>query len=724
MTAPIWQTEAGSLGTYSTNAPLKIGLSAWPALPATHIKYKLISGSLPDGVANTLITLDESGGYILGTPKNIILETSYTFTVRAVDELNNFRDRTFTLTLVGANSPKFTTSPGEILHITDSEYVDTQLHYSNPVIENEVIVSLASGTLPPGLRLSPAGRITGYAKPPVLLNGSPTTKTYTFTVQLYSPQGVDSATYGIVIKNQRLTNPPNSRRPVILNLHPLTLPLSATDNLYEYYLGSDGLLPDFTTGDFFSFKVIGHDFDNSDITYKYLKLPPGLSGDVKTGWITGNPVLPAVGIIRYEFSVAVEKTNRPSISSSLHTFTVNIINGLSQDVTWNTPADLGVINNATVSLLKVEAYSAQELNYRIVSGSLPTPLTLLPTGEIVGKVASQPTTKLLPEGSTSKYVCSIMAYSPQYPLLRSTRQFTITVYQKFPAPLENIYVKASGNIAGRKVLKSLLTDESLIPTEYLYRPKDPYFGKATDVRYVHSYGMTAADIETYTAAIQQSHYERNIILGAIKTAVARDENSKIIYEIVYSEIIDDLTNDKGTSIPKQITWPRPISLKKGPWTVNNTDIRISYNKYTTNLSPGTTNKLYPASLNNMRSEIVNTIGQTGDIDLIPKWMYSQQLNGDTIGYIQAWVICYAIPGYGQTIVDNINNNWPHTLNEIEFVVDRYIVDKSASYNWNTYLSIPAWSELPSAYPVPDPLDTHDMPVLFPRKTIMPPDSGQ
>lgn len=724
MATPNWQTAAGDLGTYSTGAALSIRLIADPELPSTRISYKVVSGYLPVGTTKSPIIFNEYSGYISGVPENIINETVYTFTVRAIDEYNNIRDRTFYITLVGANSPAFTTAPGEILHTVDCTYVDTQIQYKNNVPENKVLVSVSSGSLPPGLRISDSGRITGYAKPPTLLNGSPTKKSYSFTLQLISELGIDTATFVIVVYNQRLNNTPNSRKPVVLNTKPLLFPVPTTDSFYNYYLNKNSTLPDFTTDNFFSFKVIGYDFDNSDITYRYLALPPGLSGDVKTGWITGTPTLPAVGIVKYEFSVVVEKTSTPSINSGIHTFTVNIINGITQDVTWNTSSNLGVIDNSTISMLKLIADSSQEIRYRLISGKLPLPLKLLPTGEIVGKVASQPTTTLLPPGTTTVFTFTAMAYSPKYPLLKITREFTLSVYQKFPTPPENIYVKASGNIAGRKVIKSLLTDELIIPSQYLFRPADPYFGKATDVRYVHAYGMDAASIDTYTKAIQQNHYERNIILGDIKTAVARDADSKIIYEVVYSEIVDDLSNLSGNSIPKKITWPRPISLKKGPWTINNSDISISLSKYKTNLSPGITNKLYPASLDNMRSEVITNIGQTGDIGVIPKWMTSQQPNGNTIGYIQAWVICYTIPGYGEQIAQNIKTMWPHSLNEIEFVVDRYIIDKSASYNWNTYLATPGWNELPSAYPVPNPLDANDITILFPRKTIMPSESGQ
>jgi hypothetical protein len=121
----------------------------------------------------------------------------------------------------------------------------------------------------------------------------------------------------------------------------------------------------------------------------------------------------------------------------------------------------------------------------------------------------------------------------------------------------------------------------------------------------------------------------------------------------------------------------------------------------------------------MRSEVTSSIPQNTDSTLLPKWMTTQQVSSETLGFVQAWVICYTKPGYSETIKNLINNNWNHSLNEIDFTIDRYYVDKSATYDWNTNLSSPAWDNLPSSTPAPNPINKHDVCVLFPRKTIFP-----
>ena len=73
----------------------------------------------------------------------------------------------------------------------------------------------------------------------------------------------------------------------------------------------------------------------------------------------------------------------------------------------------------------------------------------------------------------------------------------------------------------------------------------------------------------------------------------------------------------------------------------------------------------------------------------------------------------------------IVNNWktPYntnkTLNQINFKIDRFTVDKSMTYDYDNSLVPPAWTALPSATPTPDPIDSKDFYVLFPRQTILP-----
>ena len=147
--------------------------------------------------------------------------------------------------------------------------------------------------------------------------------------------------------------------------------------------------------------------------------------------------------------------------------------------------------------------------------------------------------------------------------------------------------------------------------------------------------------------------------------------------------------------------------------------------YYTSLTPGYARNLFPNSLPNMRDRTGTNLGQEFDFRLLPEWMTSQQANGSTLGYTPAWVIAYCKPGTSATIKNNIETLWldplgrPYTLNTINFQLDRITVDKSVTFDYDNNVSPPAWTGLPSASPEPNPIDSKDFHVLFPRRTILP-----
>ena len=827
MTQPIWNTPAGSLGTFPSLLPATFQLSASAQSPASSISYALLCGVLPPG-----LSLDQDG-LITGTPTLVTLATTSTFTVRVTDNLNNLRDRTFSMVVSGAAIPSFTTPTGSLLSVQDSIWVEIPIQYSNPDVNNTVIISLKEGLLPSGLEINESGIIRGYPNPPILnitfplivtsaslttastniitclsttgfalgrvvlfsgtmfgtisynttyyvksiINsteftisttqngptyivtdaagymtvtlpatsiGQPTIRTSSFTLKLESALGTAVAAYQLTVINQNTPvsqggpgKIPNSRSPVILNTRPTTFNILPTNEYYGYYFtppkeSSTLTTPSATStfigtaqsDNYFAFKIIGKDFDNSVITYSYSGLPSGIIGNTTTGWITGTPILGSTGINQYNFSVAVLKG---SFISEYVEFSYKISNGLDGIVTWITPANMGTIYNGTISTLNVLATAQVELYYDIVSGSLPPNLELLYNGEITGYVADQPTTQVLTLNETTDFTFTIRVYSPDHPLLNSNKTFTISVLQQYTQPTDILYINATPSITDRNIINSLLTNTTLIPTIDLYRATDIYFGKATNVVYEHLYGVFSSDLDEYIAAVTQNHYWRNITLGELKTAVAKNSAGTIIYEVVYSEIIDNLINPSGVSVSSEIYWPTPINLFQGSWYTSVDDIYTSYvnifgQEYYTSLTPGSATVLYPNSLINMRNRVSAVLGQQYDSSLLPLWMTSQQANGNTLGYTQAWVICYTKPGKAVTIKNNINDNWAYKLNQINFNIDRFTVDKSTTYNYDKTTNPPTWTGLPSATPVPDPLNSKNFHVLFPHKTILPNES--
>lgn len=824
MAQPTWITPAGSIGSFPYGYSMSFVLIASPVSPATSVTYQVLAGTLPDNVV-----LNTNNGALTGIPALVTSDTTTTFTIRATDNLNNIRDRTFSMLVTGTATPQFTTQSGVLLSTQDSVWTQLQIEYSNPSSTNEVVIELQQGALPPGLEISLTGLIQGYPTPPITLvtlplittvglstesstsliyclsingvtigrpvtftntigsintgqtyyvnsintsenafsisttqngstfpltdatggmsitfpsvsNGQPTIRTYNFVLRLLSNLGNDTASYSITVINQNAPiaqggpgNPPNTRQPTILNTRPLTITVNDTDPFFGYYLlppvatNVNAQLGTFLSDNYFAFKLIGYDFDGSGLTYICSNLPLGITYDSTTGWLTGTPVISSPGINNYRFTGQVVKTGNPSIASPVFNFAFNLSLDITGNIVWVTPADLGTIYNETLSTLKVAAVSDTELQYRVTDGALPPNLELLSNGEITGIVASQPTNTFLDVGQNTEFSFTVQAYSPNYSIVESSKTFSINVYQEYGQPTDILYIQATPSLNDRDILATLLDNDTLIPTNALYRADDVNFGKATSVIYEHAYGIYASDIQDYIVAVTRNHYWRNIILGELKTAVARDNNNNIIYEVVYSEVIDNLINPQGVSVPSSIYWPRFIDLNLGPWYTSVTNIFTSYvdllnQQFYTSLSPGYARTLYPNSLYNMRNRVADVLGQVLNSTLLPLWMTSQQINGSTLGYTQAWVICYTKPGYAETVKTNIETNWPYTLNQINFNIDRFTVDKSTTYNWENNLNPPAWASLPSATPVPDPLDSQNFYVLFPRQTILPDES--
>jgi hypothetical protein len=78
-------------------------------------------------------------------------------------------------------------------------------------------------------------------------------------------------------------------------------------------------------------------------------------------------------------------------ASQLYPFSLTIAGNIDREVIWQTDADLGAVENGSVSLLRIQAENrgGRDLVYELASGAfneLPQGLTLLPTGEISGRV--------------------------------------------------------------------------------------------------------------------------------------------------------------------------------------------------------------------------------------------------------------------------------------------------------------------------------------------------
>jgi hypothetical protein len=431
-------------------------------------------------------------------------------------------------------------------------------------------------------------------------------------------------------------------------------------------------------------------------------LPPGLTLDPVSGWLYG--YIPNTGISTntYAFSLLIKTTADANIFSGPYNYSLTVTGPINSEIVWLTPGNpaelarvpssLGTIINGSVSTLYVEAVNTGglELQYELagivdpplfdnanvplpppVYNLLPQGLQLLPSGDIAGRVSFN--TFAVDSGTTTfdvtrqngadpttfdlVRVFSVRAFSVDG-VVDVIKTFSITVIRQFNEPYENLYIQCMPPQDDRDLIDSLLQNSDIFPQDLLYRPDDANFGLATRVVYNHAYGLTAATIEEYYASLTENHYWKNLVLGEIKTAQARDATGQIIYEVVYSQVVDDLVNNQGESVSKDVELPYIIELDDSS--------QVS--------------TVYPNSLINMRDQVIDTVGQVSNI--LPAWMISQQANGRILGFVPAWVIAYTKPGRAEQVAYNIKTQFDQPLNLIDFEVDRYELDRLLTKNWD------------------------------------------
>ena len=736
--APEFVTPAGTLLTTFDSIWVEYPIEYTAPIPNTPVLVNLVQGRLPPG-----LEINEFG-LIRGYPNPPVVNVS-------LGSVNASVLATLDNTMIASSTIGF--RPGRPIVFSGDVFggvATNQTYYVKDIIDGTTFTISTTVNGPIYELTNDAGFM--ILTLPNISVGQPTIQTYDFTLKLITVFGEALETYSITVINQNAPSslggpgrPLNTRTPTILNTRPLTYDILVNDIDYRFYLFppnnrgetySPTQLADigrFNSDNKFAFQILGKDFDDSVIEYVFANLPLGLIGDSTTGWVTGNPMISPDNINQFTFSVAVRKLNNPGITTPSFNFSFIIRNDVNGEIVWITPSDLGTVFNGTDSTLTIVAESDVPLQYSVVSGTLPPNLSLLSNGELAGTIAFQPNEFLVGANAISNFTFTVRAISPNFPtVVTSDRTFTVSVEQLFPYPLDNIYIKCTPGIADRDLLATLLDNESLIPSEMIYRPQDNNFGKATSVIYDHAFGINASSFNEYVAAVTINHYWRQLTLGEIKTAVARDEETgEIIYEVVYSSVIDNLVNPQNVSVSKEIFWPRFIPLNQGPWYTSVTDIFTSYIgqndqiDFYTSLTPGFARLLYPNSLDNMREQVEDVLGTVNNTNILPLWMTSQQLDGNTLGFTPAWVIAYCKPGFAETIKNNIETNWKNpvgqiqTLNQIDFKIDRFTVSKINTYDYDNNLVPPAWTSLPSGSPVPDPTDSKDFYVLFPRQTILP-----
>ena len=681
MSQPTWVTPAGTLATIPEGVFYSIPLVA---TADDTVFYSVIAGRLPPGIqvdqTGVLAGLPEAISEVQGVAQPVVNDTTSQFAVRAytkttvggVTVITGLADRTFTITVTGQSTVTWTTPAG----LVDTDFDGSQIEpltlaYSDPDSNSTNTVSLVAGALPPGLAVSSQGVITGYITPNPA--ATQTTATYSFTLRVTNGVSADVRTFSILVYARSRMTADNTQVTadntfITADISPVQTPIITTPT---------GSIGSTRSDNFFAFQFQGAYYDGDPIEFEATTmLPPGLILDPVSGWLYG--LIPFEGIVTntYDFSLRARDALVPSAVSAAYAFSLTVTGPVNSDVIWLTPANLGTIDNGATSTFYVAAENVAglALQYQLKSGSdsrLPQGLQLLPSGHIAGRVSFD--TFALDGGTTTFDVGLNTVDQPTTFDLVNTftvtatsinglvdvdKTFSITVIRRYDQPFDNLYIQAMPPQQDRDLLASLLQNPTIFPPDLIYRADDPNFGVARRVIYNHAYGLTAATLDDYVASLDLNHYWKNLVLGEIKTAQALDDAGNVIYEVVYSAVIDDLVNNDGESVSKQVVLAFPINAD------DSTQI----------------DSVYPNSLINMRDQVIDTVGQVSRV--LPRWMLTRQANGAVLGFTPAWVIAYAKPGQSKQIAYNIQTQFASQLNLIDFRVDRYELDNFLTKNWD------------------------------------------
>jgi len=725
-----WVTASGSLGTVPNNEYYQIPLQT-QTTDNSAVTYTLLSGELPAGMEIA------KAGYLQGVPtfttSTVVDQTkTYSFTVRAQDSSGIVNDRSFSISITDVNGPVIEPAVTSLETYYDGSYFYQQLTVTelSPLVQ--VQWSIESGALPDGVTLDAnTGVISGYIYPIPQANassisgyntivtdpasgaiiyqqeydhpgdaydfGNTATQSlsYSFTVQAYDGANYDLQSYTISVQSYN-----GVYTPILLNT-PGAIPTARQDSYYAYkFQGLDfsgdtityslaneaGTFDTFVSGTDQGFDYIGFDsFSSGNTSPANL---PGLTLDSTTGWLYGKLNSQSTSEQTYTFGIVVSKTiSGNTYTSTPEFFNLTVLGDVNNIVNWVTPANLGTIRNGSVSELSVTATSVigKDLVYSLYDApgypaGLPQGLSLLPSGDISGRVSFElfsldDFATTFDNGALTldrTYNFTVQAATTDG-TSSSLRKFTVVVDLIDQRPYVDLYLTAMPAQNQRAALQSILNDTIIFNPDYIYKPTDPWFGVANNLRMLFLPGLNSTQYVNYANAILNNHWTKTYNFGSIKTAVVFDDNYNVKYEVVYVEIVDPEENSAGQGAPLEINLAGVIANPYIDAIGNNYDV------------------IYPNNSANMISRLVNNVGYY-DQSSLPNWMTSDQegSSGNSfnppLGYVKAVVLAYTQPGYSKKIAYNLAATGINFKN-IDFTIDRYNMDNNYSRYFDTSANV-------------------------------------
>ena len=216
--------------------------------------------------------------------------------------------------------PSFVTPAGNVGTFYDGGPIaPIQIEISDPNPGDNVVISLAAGSLPPGLSLSTSGLISGYIIPLVPINQTPGFSTtpfdqypfdfypnslstnYQFTLELNDGRETSLRTFEIYVYSRSSLTADT----IEFTADNTFITADGTPTRNPLILTPTGSIGRVRSDNFFAFQFEGYDPDGNQLIYvKGGETVPGLTLDPTSGWFYG--YIPDQGITETDYSFTVK----------------------------------------------------------------------------------------------------------------------------------------------------------------------------------------------------------------------------------------------------------------------------------------------------------------------------------------------------------------------------------------------------------------------------------
>lgn len=465
-------------------------------------------------------------------------------------------------------------------------------------------------------------------------------------------------------------------------------------------------------------------------------LPSGLVISRDTGWLFGTLPAQTEDTKTYELSVRAFRTLAVDYLSDPVTFRLTVKRTRNEEIIWNTPYNLGSIDNGSTSEITISATNTvgKELEYSLIYEPyrrVPQGLKMLRSGNFVGKVTFRyfsldGARGFLPLASVQGVevgmsiqgvgvaagceVADILEnnvievrpaiYVVQGAALTFSNDTSTIVINTIANAISTVIdnggttfdqdsrfsVKAEavdGSISSTKNFVVHVRPRNLAPFENLYLKALPKQEQRLALKNIlEDINIIPREL-LYRADDVFFGLQRNLKflflpgLSASKAGTVIDSIALNHYtkSLNFGSIrTAQAVNTDGT-VDYEVVYADVIDNQQFNTASPPLSVTLNnQNKF--KYSSAEYDTIYPNSFNNMQNRVEQGLGYTNR-GALPRWMTSVQENGYVLGLTRAVVLAYTKPGASKLVSYRLRNSG-FKLNSIDFVVDRY--------QWDNYLS--------------------------------------